>query len=723
MQRVRAILGGPFGSALVAALAVAAGELASLGPGALSLDLGGVVLSLHVALGLLIGVLLWLPESAARMWGTPPLAAALLRALPALSPLASLGRSLFQGASAASLPGASLAPIWLPAIGVIGLAGTIAAGRRILARPTRLRRALVAAPLLLLAALLELADRRLYTSQYPDLHAFLIPTITVLVAAAVRAQLAPSPPVPASRQRARIIAWFIVTAAVVLGSVLSLIGGLGRDESRWTIATRGSHGRHLVRVVRSWFDGDGDGFARVLGGGDCDDNNPHVNPGAAEVPGNQKDEDCDGVDLDLPPPEASVENYDQALAAFRATAAHGDLRASAAGWHFLLLSVDSLRADVMADSEANRRDFPNLFALLDRSRRFDRAFAPSAGTDLSVSGVLTGHINPFQPLDRTLLEAIRGTGRATHAVLPREVLRYAGRTLLTRGLDRHDVVVNDREVRDVSRTSSSAQTTRLGLAALDKLARGDRPFFLWLHYFDVHEHRQVENRDPALAKVARERGFDLTTPEGKYRGLLALVDRGIGEVARALEARGLAERTAILFFSDHGESLGEDQRLPDNHGLYVYQPLVHVPLAIQLPGATSGVDLAPVTLLDIAPTMLDLFGVEPWPGLAGRTLVPHLVDGAPGELLAAPRPISLNESDQWGVILWPKKLMVRPKDNLIELYDLERDPSERVDLAAREPGEVSRLKAIYQAFPPVELDRSRKAREKREQLARPPQRR
>ena len=66
---------------------------------------------------------------------------------------------------------------------------------------------------------------------------------------------------------------------------------------------------------------------------------------------------------------------------------------------------------------------------------------------------------------------------------------------------------------------------------------------------------------------------------------------------------------------------------------------------------------------------------------------------------------------------------MRPKDNLVELYDLSRDPGERHDRAAREPDTVRKLKALYQSFPAVNLDRTRKGREQRDRLALPPRRR
>ena len=722
---LRSIVVSPLGGAITGALVVAAIELVALGAGAAALDPGATILTLHAALGLTIGALLWLTEWVAERRRLGRLAGSLVRALPALPALAWVGRTLFSGAAAATMPGASSAPIWVPVLGTILVAAAIAIGSAVLSRPGPARRALVAGACLVAAIAVELGNRRLYPAEYPDLHAFLIPVSCVLMTAAIRAWLAPRGAALERSQPAPALVAAIIAGLVLIAACLTLAGGLGSAESRWLLATHGNHGRHLVRLVRDRFDSDDDGFSRALGGGDCDDGDPAVNPGAAERAGNGVDEDCDGEDAARPVRHPAEEaRRTSALARFRGSKERADLIARARGWNLLILSIDALRADVVADTAANRKAYPHLFALFDRSRRFDRAFSPSSGTDLSVSSVITGVINPFRPIDTTLFEAVKRGGRATHAVLPREVLRYAGRNLLVRGLDHDDVIVNDDVQRDVSTHSSSTATTRRGLAALGRLAApGAPPFLLWLHYFDVHEHLQIESTDPDLVAAATAGGFDLATRAGKYRALVAVVDRQIGLFMAEVERRGLLDRTAVVFFSDHGESLGEDKRLPDNHGLYLYHPLVHVVLAVHVPGGVTGATDAPVTLLDITPTVLELFGIEPLPELGGRSLLPHLVAGAPAELVAERRALPLNETDQWGVILWPDKLLVRPLDNLIELYDLARDPGERDDRAAREPELVRKLKAEYQAFPPVALDRTRKGREKRDRLALPPRRR
>ena len=734
LARLRLLLASPFGGALAGALLVAFVEMVALGRAAMSFDLGVTIASLFAGLGLVIGSLTWATEALCDRMRIAPLAAAVVRALPALPPLIWVGGSLFQGAQAATLPGASSASIWLPVAGGIAVAGALALAGFVLSVPDTGRRALVAVVCLLLAAIVEAADRRFYPSGYPDLHAFLVPTAVVLTTASLRVALgggSRAGGLLAARDQSRglvigVLAWALSAALVVIGVGLALHGGLSDPDNRWVLAQRGSHGRHLVRLVREQVDGDGDGVSPVLGGGDCDDDNAAINPAAADVPGNSIDEDCDGSDLAVPPVQAAPSEARAAAAAsFAESPERRDLVARVATWNILLISVDALRADAVADTAENRAAFPHLFALFDRSRRFAHAFAPSAGTDLSASSAMTGLVNPFQPIDTTLAEALSRSGRATRAVLPREVLRYAGKTLLTRGFDQVDVVVNDAEERDVSSSTSSAETTRLGLRALATLSGGEKPFYLWLHYFDVHEHMQIEADDPDLAKAAAAGKFDVDSMSGKYRALVGLVDREIGAVLDDVEKRGLTDRTAIIFFSDHGESLHEDPRLPDNHGVYVYQPLVHVPLAFHLPGGPTGIDPEPVTLFDLTPTVLELIGAPPWPNLAGRSLVAHLVEGAPAELLTEtpPRPIVINESDQWGVVVWPKKLLVRPAENLTELYDLSADPDEKQDLAGRDPEAVKRLKSLYHSFPSVSLDRTRKAREAREKLAQPPTKR
>jgi hypothetical protein len=613
---------------------------------------------------------------------------------------------------------------------VLGTALTAAAvyGAGWIVRRWRSRRVMAMA-LVVATAVVEYGNRTVMVSEYPDVHAFLVMAAVVLAGAAVYlgapsrlADLLARPRLAGSRA-ARVIALAAV-AALAASLVLVLFHGLDDRDDRWIVAKHGMHTRQIARLLRGALDRDGDGYAALLGGGDCDEGNAAINPGAVDTPGNRRDEDCDGADAAIAVPEPTELDMERAVAAWRASPELARILAATREYHVIVIMVDALRADLMTATAENRAAFPHLFALAEQSRRFTRVFAPAAGTDVSLSALLTGRINPFVRVPATLPEALAASGRITHAVLPREVLRWAGETLVTRGLRSFDRVISDRVQRDVGSHSTAHETTERGLAFMEgALGHGGERMFLWLHYFDVHEHHQIKATDVRLSQVL---GHERPDHAGKYRAAARLVDAEIGRVVAALEQRGLWDRSMVILLSDHGESLGEDPRLPDAHGRFVYNPLVHVPLLIRVPGVAPAVIDTPVSLLDVTPTIVALAGARPLPGMDGQDLLPYLfgyqvrdqVTGLPEGALARSRPIALNESEQYGVIDWPYKLLVRPADNLIELYDLAADFSESRDLSAEHPDVVSRLKSTYQAFPAVIVDRSLKARKAREDLAR-----
>ena len=679
---------------------------------------------LLLGLGLLCGLVMAAAELVVARFSLAALPAAMIRASGAIPPLTFASRHLFDGGQARSLPGASSAHLWVPIVGFLALAAALWLGQRLLSMRPSWRGA---AALLMtgLVIVTELANRRLFRSEYADLHAFLI--VVALVAAALAGLMVwtfwrPDP--PAGDRRWASVAIAIVAAMIAVSFLVVLGQGFAAKRDRWATATRGCHARHLARVIRELVDFDGDGYSAVLGGGDCNDRDAAINPGVGDIPGNGRDEDCDGYDPPPPPPPpppGANKSYAELLDEWLASKATRAFTSRVGEFNLILLLVDGLRADAIAPTPDNRRDYPHLFALIDESIGFRYTFAPSAGTDVSVGALLTGRYNPFVVLDTTIAEAISATGRVVHAVIPREVLRWAGKTLLTRGLTSHDALITDRRKRDVGSSSTSLDTTRLGLAFIDahQAAATQRRFFLWLHYFDVHEHDQIENDDPRLRAALGPRGG--ADRADKYRATVKLVDDAIGVVLADLRTRQLWNQTIIVIAADHGEGLGEDPRLPDTHGRFIYNPLVHVPLFIRIPGVAPAAVKHPVSLIDLSPTLLHLVGAKLPSGLDGHTLLPYLVD-APAALTEESWPIVLRESEQHGIVRWPHKLLIRPKDNLVELYDLERDFGEHSDLSAAEPARVRELTQLYKGFPPMVIDRQRAALERREALAKPPQR-
>ncbi len=672
-----------------------------------------VTISVVMTSGLLLGVVIGATSTLAGVARLGPWPRAAVHASASLAATVPVARHLFDGAFASTLPGAALAPVWVPlvALGLLTLAlrvGLVAA--------THVKtRALTGALLLAGAIGIEWINRNVKRSELPDVHTMLVFATIVAAGLSMRLLLPrrawprdPDPYVALGR---------LLTAATLTAFVVSLRFGLTTSSTRMAVTTGGLHTRLLVRLYRATLDLDRDGYASVLGGGDCDEFDATISPGVAEVPGNEIDENCDGRTSE----DAAVRRFTAARAEHKADLGRFNERPDVArllartrDMNVVLVAIDTLRADVLADEASNRSDFPNLFALLDSGRHFRRTFAPSAGTDLSMSGVLTGQIDPFATEQPTLAEGMRERGRATFAVIPSEVIRYVGKAMLTRGLDHHERLVNDLHERDVGSYLTGSRTLELGMRFVDahRGEHGERPFFVWLHFFDVHEHHEVK-----LAAL-RDRFGDLGDLDrrGRYRMLVRAVDDQIGALEAGLRERGLTDNTIVVLVSDHGEGLGEDPRLPENHGKYVYNALVHVPLVIRVPGLPPGVVDHPVSLLDVYPTLFELIG-GPAPDVDGESLLAHLFADASQELVSGVRPLPLNETDQYGVVLWPHKLLVRREDDLVELYDLANDFAERDDLSAKMPEQVDALRAAYAALSGVEIDRTSRGRRARERIA------
>ena len=673
-------------------------ESVRLGSAALAL----VLVPLFAVTGLVAGGVIALSERLVgeRKWYL----AALGLALPSLAVTIPTFATLFDGAFAQTLPLAGALPVLGPIACWLGIAGATALGRR-LARADLVSRAIVIVSLGGFIGAIVWAKKHLLGTGYPSAHT--CGTIAMIVAAGLvirvarRIQLAP-------RYGAAI-------AMIVAGTAIAAItSGLGQARDRRIVAMYADSGRDLVQLWRKLFDRDGDGSSALLGGGDCDDGDPAKRPGALDIAGDGIDQDCDGADAVKV--EAPVAPKAADVASWRATPEVKAILERTKGMNVLLVSVDALRAEPLAPGAPHREEFPHLTKLLDESVWFTRAFSPGAGTDISLYTLLAGRMDPYQPTEPTLPEALRAHGMYTSRVLPSEVLRHVGVTMLDRGFERTRTVLTDGTKKDVGDHISGDATTDQGLESI--AAAGNRQFFAWVHYFDVHEHHQLAVPDELLKQVS-----DGGSPQAHaYRGLLLAVDRAIGRLLDALAAKGLADKTIVIFMSDHGESLKEDPRFLDTHGFVAYAPLTRIPIAVRIPGNKPGQRTEPVSLVDLAPTMLSLVGArDRMPHADGIDLVPSLLDGLPALRPAKDRALVIHEERQWSVVEWPYQLLVRPADDVTELYDVDKDPLLRDDLSAKQPELTRRLRARFAEAPAVRIDRTPDGRAWRERQARPPQ--
>jgi arylsulfatase A-like enzyme len=309
-----------------------------------------------------------------------------------------------------------------------------------------------------------------------------------------------------------------------------------------------------------------------------------------------------------------------------------------------------------------------------------------------------------------LAEHLRDAGYRTVAFVGNPALRE-GRGY-ARGFDRYELLAEGDGV---------ARLTQELLAWME--SPWDRPTFLWLHYLDPHGPyappagyealflgdalaRSPERVPGGYAVDAgqpnkvlgavpryqqREDGeLRIARYVARYDAEIRYVDDAFGRVVDALRARGLYDDAAIVFTSDHGESLGEHGYYFE-HGWFAYEPGLRIPLLVKAPGQRAGriVD-APVSHLDLRPTLLALAGVrDPQPGEG----VDLLGDARPED------PLLIESSDLYpekyrGARTPAWKYLRRDADGREELYDLAADPAETLDLAAQRPEVRERLAAF-----------------------------
>lgn len=458
-----------------------------------------------------------------------------------------------------------------------------------------------------------------------------------------------------------------VGLAVVL--VLALPAALRSSGARRAALEHGALGRGTLRLVLTLGDRDGDGHAaRWAGGADCDDGESSRHPLARERPGDGRDDNCNGV-------EAASAVHEASAAAVPAGNGAG---AAAVRANFLLISIDALRADHLGAWGYPRPTSPHLDALAARGVRFSWAMTSCPATRCAMPALMTGRyastIDPRQP-PQTVAAALHAAGWRTAAITCCD--RFFDSVELT-GFGEVDPAAHSARLARPGQSNAD-----LVVAAAERwLERRDAaPFFLWLHLYDPHHPYWA----PEQPLQFGERDVD------RYDAELRYTDARLGELWRALERLGLADSTIVAVTSDHGEEFGE-------HGLRfhsrsLYHQAVRIPLVWYLPGALGGgasrVIDTPVSLVDVAPTLLELAGVAPLRGQNGRSLAAALRGG---EAPARPVLVELLPDRQiqrnlialvwegWKVI-WDREV------DAWSLYSLD-DPADRRDVAS---GQRARL--------------------------------
>jgi choline-sulfatase len=238
-----------------------------------------------------------------------------------------------------------------------------------------------------------------------------------------------------------------------------------------------------------------------------------------------------------------------------------------------------------------------------------------------------------------------------------------------------------------------------------------QPFFCWVNWGGPHDPWDAPGRfgtmyDPAemTPPVADELGdapqklrrhsekYMNGMPEeawhevkAQYYGSISFIDDGIGRIFEVLEERGLLENTIVVYASDHGEMMFDHDMLTK---WVMYEASSRVPLIVRVPDGMARTIDAPVSLVDLVPTLLELAGIdrEAMPVLHGESLVPELS----GEAARPERAVFCEMDHTKMVRRGPWKYSTDPEFEVDQLFNLEEDPRELHNLADR-PEQAERM--------------------------------
>jgi choline-sulfatase len=392
----------------------------------------------------------------------------------------------------------------------------------------------------------------------------------------------------------------------------------------------------------------------------------------------------------------------------------------------LLVSIDTTRADHLSAYGYDRRTSPFLERLSRQGVRVDNAFAVMPTTDPSHTSILTGQYPRTHGIMRNAARRTEPDAPSLGTWLGDRGYRTASITARI-GLDPKLRLIAGFDYTDSPRAPIKWRDADEIVARATKwLAEQDGDWFLWVHLWEPHlpysppepyrgkflkkkvkNYERYAEPDRFLRPNQRLSEVQIERAKWLYDGEIAVADQALQKIVRAAYRAGPDDTPPlVMVVSDHGESMAERQEtrgIGFGHGVLLYNETVRVPWVTVWQGHLAPKAIqTPLSLVDLAPTVMEL--VDPGARVfetEGRSVAQALL----GDTEPQGRPFYLerrlfNGGDgredlghpETAVVDYPWKLIENESMGAPELYRLDRDPLEEVDLFSTETGEGGRLR-------------------------------